>query len=167
MLLLSKFEYSDLSLKVIDLNVLILDIIQDFQTEISKRTIQWTISAIPNVIGDKVLLRLVFVNLISNALKFTKNCAKGEINIGYQMKEGEIILFVEDNGVGFDMNESSKLFTAFQRLDSGIAFEGTVIGLANVHRIINRHGGKFIFHYQKKVNFFYLDRILKQGNIVF
>jgi light-regulated signal transduction histidine kinase (bacteriophytochrome) len=95
------------------------------------------------VTGDLAMLRIVLVNLIANALKFTRSKDVAQIEIGYERKHGtEVIIFVRDNGVGFDMKYVDKLFGVFQRLHQQEDFEGTGIGLANVRRIINRHGGK-------------------------
>jgi PAS domain S-box-containing protein len=126
----------------VDLNDLIQDIMHDSETEIRGRNIQWKISRLPLVTGDRAMLRVVLANLIVNAVKFTRPKEFAEIEIGYEANESEITLFVRDNGVGFDMKYVDKLFGVFQRLHSQEDFEGTGIGLANVHRIIRRHGGR-------------------------
>ncbi|NJD08732.1 MAG: response regulator [Methylococcaceae bacterium] len=127
----------------IDLSALLQEVIRDFDQETKGRVIDWRIAELPAVIGDRPMLRMVLVNLVSNALKFTQPRAVAEIEIGcLPAKENETVLFVRDNGVGFDMNYADKLFGVFQRLHGADEFEGTGIGLANVRRIIGRHGGK-------------------------
>ena len=126
----------------VDLDALLREIIQEFGPETKGRVIHWHIANLPTVSGDQSMLRLALVNLLSNSLKFTRECTPAEIEIGCQMDEKENIFFIRDNGVGFDMAYVDKLFGVFQRLHHSDEFEGTGIGLANVHRIINRHGGQ-------------------------
>jgi light-regulated signal transduction histidine kinase (bacteriophytochrome) len=107
------------------------------------RNIVWNIHPLPTVRADRALLRLVLVNLISNAMKFTSKRAEAKIEIGCAPGGvGETVIFVRDNGAGFDPRYVHKLFGVFQRLHSQDEFAGTGIGLANVKRIINRHGGR-------------------------
>jgi light-regulated signal transduction histidine kinase (bacteriophytochrome) len=127
----------------VDLVKLVQEVIREFEPEAKGRTINWQISNLPVVTGDRAMLRIVIVNLIANALKFTRDREQAEIEIGYTKdKETGTAFFVRDNGVGFDPNYANKLFGVFQRLHRADEFEGTGIGLANVRRIIARHGGK-------------------------
>ncbi|MEW6400753.1 MAG: PAS domain S-box protein, partial [Chloroflexota bacterium] len=126
----------------VDLNEVVREVIHDARHETEGRDIQWKIASLPPVTGDRAMLRIVLVNLISNALKFTRTRTTTEIEIGYERKETEIVIFVRDNGVGFDMDYVDKLFGVFQRLHRADEFEGTGIGLANVRRVISRHGGR-------------------------
>ena len=122
---------------------MIREVIREFKPETEGRDIQWQIAALPRVTGDRAMLRIVLVNLISNALKFTEPRQQAEIEIGcIQESQNEAVVFVRDNGVGFDMNYAEKLFGVFQRLHRQEDFEGTGIGLANIRRIISRHGGR-------------------------
>jgi two-component system, chemotaxis family, sensor kinase Cph1 len=104
--------------------------------------VEWKIDDLPFVECDPILIRQVFQNLISNALKYSRPRSPAVIEIGQTEKEEEKVIFVKDNGVGFDMNYSDKLFGVFQRLHLAEEFEGTGIGLATVERIIKKHGGR-------------------------
>ena len=139
----SRMGRDEMARTQVDLGALVQDVIRDLGPETQGRGIDWRIDGLPEVTGDRPMLRVVLVNLISNALKFTRARARAEIGIGCQPgREGETIVFVRDNGVGFDMKYTNKLFGVFQRLHGVEEFEGTGIGLANVRRVINRHGGR-------------------------
>jgi PAS domain S-box-containing protein len=126
-----------------ELDGLVLQTLGDFQAETKERNIAWEIHPLPLVRADRALLRMVLVNLISNAVKFTSRRAQPKIEIGCAPGgAAENVIFIRDNGAGFDACYAEKLFGVFQRLHSQAAFEGTGIGLANVQRIIKRHGGR-------------------------
>jgi PAS domain S-box-containing protein len=127
----------------VDLGALMRDVIREFEPQTSGRAIDWRIADLPVVTGDRAMLRIVLVNLISNALKYTEPRAQAEIEIACVQDQGtETIISIRDNGVGFDMKYADKLFGVFQRLHGAEEFEGTGIGLANVRRVISRHGGR-------------------------
>jgi len=127
----------------VDLDELVREVIQELKRETEGRDIQWQIAPLPLVTGDRAMLRVVLVNLVSNALKFTRSRKIAQIEIGCERKnETEAVIFIRDNGVGFEMNYVDKLFGVFQRLHRQEDFEGTGIGLANVGRVISRHGGR-------------------------
>ena len=127
----------------VNLDQLIKNILSDLRLDLQGREISWTIALLPEVQGDPAMLRQVFMNLITNAVKFTGTRPMATIEIGVQHPSStEIVIFVRDNGVGFDMQYAPKLFGVFQRLHRADEFEGTGIGLANVRRIIHRHGGR-------------------------
>lgn len=138
----SSSENKELISTTVNLSNVIQKVIKSFEPEIRNRKVRWHIGTIPNVLGDEILLQLVIVNLISNALKFTKNKKETIITIDSRSTETENIFYINDNGVGFDMKEVDKLFSAFQRLHSSNEFEGTGIGLSSVRRIIERHNGR-------------------------
>jgi PAS domain S-box-containing protein len=132
----------------IDMREMIDQIIQDRVLECNGRRVTWEIKPLSTVAGDPSLLRLVWTNLLDNALKYTRPRPEAKIEIGQIAGDGngsaerETVFYVRDNGVGFDMQYASKLFGVFQRLHRAEDFEGTGIGLANVQRIVHRHGGR-------------------------
>jgi PAS domain S-box-containing protein len=127
----------------ISLDQLLQDVLAEVRRDAEGRQILWRIGALPAWYGDRSMLRLVLVNLVSNAMKFTRTRPEAEIEIGcMEDRQDRIVVFVRDNGVGFDMKYANKLFGVFQRLHPTEAFEGTGIGLATVQRIVHRHGGK-------------------------
>ena len=133
---------SDLHKTDVNLDELLQDALVDFQAETQKRGIVCEIRPLPVVQADRALLRMVLVNLLSNAVKFTTGMVQAKIEIGSTVGDGEAVIFIRDNGAGFDPKYAGKLFGVFQRLHSQKEFVGTGIGLANVQRIIHRHGGR-------------------------
>jgi PAS domain S-box-containing protein len=143
LLAFSRIRRSGMIKTDVNLDKLVQDALGDFQAETKERKIAWIIHPLPGVRADRALLRLVLVNLISNAVKFTGGRAEARIEIGCAPgRDGETVIFIRDNGAGFDPRYGHKLFGVFQRLHSQKEFEGTGIGLANVQRIIHRHGGR-------------------------
>jgi PAS domain S-box-containing protein len=139
----SRMGRNEMSKAQVDLDELVQEVIREFKHETKGRDIQWKVSSLPVVSGDRAMLRIVLVNLIANALKFTRLRETVQIEIGCEKKaETGTVIFIRDNGVGFDMKYAAKLFGVFQRLHHQKDFEGTGIGLANVRRIISRHGGR-------------------------
>jgi len=138
----SKTGRQQLRLEELDMNLVINEIIETLEPDTKNRKINWSISTLPHVYGDRSLLGLVWLNLLGNAIKFTKNVDDAKIELGFKEEKQYIIFYVRDNGVGFDMQYVHKLFGVFQRLHTHSEFEGTGIGLANVQRIIIKHGGR-------------------------
>jgi PAS domain S-box-containing protein len=127
---------------MVSLEQLVQEALGEVKQETGGRNVVWRVGALPAWYGDRSMLRLALVNLISNAAKFTRTRSQAEIEIGCKdQKKDQVVLFVRDNGVGFDMKYVNKLFGVFQRLHPPEAFEGTGIGLATVQRIVHRHGG--------------------------
>src|SRR6266853_5005142 len=127
----------------INLESLVREVVAEMAPDARGRRIVWRIGTLPICYGDPSLLGLVFTNLISNAVKFTRTRPQAAIEIdSLNHRPNEVVVFVKDNGIGFDINYKDKLFGVFQRLHSKDAFEGTGIGLATVQRIVHRHGGR-------------------------
>ncbi|HET9574792.1 MAG TPA: ATP-binding protein, partial [Nitrospira sp.] len=143
LLVFSRMGRQEMLRTTVNLNQLVKTVIHDLRLDLQAKPISWTIGSLPDVPGDPAMLRQVFMNLLSNAVKFTATRPKPRIEIGATRQfPGEVTIFVRDNGVGFDMQYVNKLFGVFQRLHRNDEFEGTGIGLANVRRIIHRHGGR-------------------------
>ena len=156
LLAFSRAGHSEMQTTKVNLDRLVQETVGNFKMDTKERNIAWEIHPLPTVQGDRALLRLVLVNLISNAVKFTGKRAAARIEIGCAPRKAEIevtsllsawpqeeaVIFIRDNGVGFDPRYAGKLFGVFQRLHRQEEFAGTGIGLANVQRIIHRHGGR-------------------------
>jgi light-regulated signal transduction histidine kinase (bacteriophytochrome) len=141
LLTFSRLSRAELQRTKIDSKKLITSILKTFKDEMVGRNVKINISELPDAMGDETLINQVWVNLISNALKYSRNKAKAVIDIGGKIEDDKTVFFIKDNGAGFDMKYAGKLFGVFQRLHKARDFEGIGIGLANVNRIIVRHGG--------------------------
>jgi signal transduction histidine kinase len=142
LLALSRVKHCQLRKTNLKLGEVVAAAVEDCAQEAKGRAIIWKIGPLPEVLADRSLLRQAVVNLLSNALKFTRTRQLPEIEIGATADNDQCLCFIRDNGIGFDMRYADKLFGVFRRLQSSPEFEGTGIGLANVQSIIQRHGGK-------------------------
>jgi PAS domain S-box-containing protein len=139
---LARVGRHSLELQVTGLNSVIAEVVSMLQPETEGRVVTWKIAELPTVECDPILIKQVFQNLLANALKFTRTRERALIEISSRRENGQLVILVRDNGVGFNMKYSDKLFGVFQRLHRAEDFEGTGIGLATVHRIIHKHGGR-------------------------
>ena len=143
LLAFSRIGRAEAQKTTVHLEPLMKGVVDEIAPDTKGRKIVWHIGNLPICYGDPAMLRLVFGNLVSNAVKFTQTCLQAEIEISsVNHTSDEVVVFVKDNGVGFDMKYKDKLFGVFQRLHSQEAFEGTGIGLATVQRIVQSHGGR-------------------------
>ncbi|HEY8540556.1 MAG TPA: ATP-binding protein [Steroidobacteraceae bacterium] len=138
----SRCSRQPLAKRPVELENLVQKVLPDLQAQNAGRTIELRIGKLPRCEADPSLLELALTNLLSNAFKFTRNRSPAVIEVGTTEADGEMVLYVRDNGAGFDMRYASKLFGVFQRLHSQSEFEGTGVGLSIVHRIVERHGGR-------------------------
>jgi PAS domain S-box-containing protein len=142
LLAFSRMGRAEMAKNSVSIDQTVREVLEALQPDMQGRKIVWQIDSLPEAEGDQAMLRLVWSNLISNALKYTRTREEARIEIGSTSDErGEVVYFIRDNGVGFDMEYADKLFGVFQRLHSDEEFEGTGIGLATVRRVIHRHGG--------------------------
>ncbi|HEV8366428.1 MAG TPA: response regulator [Pyrinomonadaceae bacterium] len=139
LLRLSRLGRQPLSKAPVDMEMLVGEVLGELHIERADRQVDIKVAELPDCVADRALLKQVFTNLLSNALKFTRNRERALIEIGC---EPEQTYFVRDNGAGFDMKNAHRVFGAFQRLHSQNEFEGAGVGLSIVHRIIVRHGGR-------------------------
>lgn len=139
----SKLGREELHKAEVDLNRLVREALRELEPATQDRDIVWTIDSLPHVAADQPMLRQLLENLLANAIKFTRGRSPAEIHVGSRLgQDGEVTVFVRDNGVGFDMRYYGKMFQIFQRLHSENDFEGTGIGLALAKRVVERHGGR-------------------------
>lgn len=142
LLAFSRLSRKQIEASPVDMTELANDVFQQLKHGFADQNIQFNLAALPGTAGDPSLIRQVFVNLLSNAAKYSKPRAQTVIDVNGRCENGDCIYYVKDNGVGFDMTYAPKLFGVFQRLHSVEEFEGTGVGLAIVQRIVQRHGGR-------------------------
>lgn len=143
LLMFSRMGRAEMHRVNVPTNKLIDEVLREMAGDLKDRNIEWDIASLPDVHADRAMLKQVWVNLISNAVKYTRHREHAAIKIWSQRNGREEVEFVvQDNGAGFDMAYADKLFGVFQRLHLAEEFEGTGIGLANVRRIVSRHGGR-------------------------
>jgi PAS domain S-box-containing protein len=138
----SRTGRQELHISEIDMNVVVRDAMNITNQDTIGRKIDWALGNLPVISADNHLMQLAWINLLSNAIKFTRTRETARIEIGSQENKKDYGFYIRDNGVGFDMNYAQKLFGVFQRFHLADEFEGTGVGLANVRRIVLRHGGK-------------------------
>lgn len=142
LLVFSRMAKTEMRVGKVGFDTLLQEVIQELQSDLEGREIIWRIHPLPEVEGDRAMLRQVWANLIWNAVKYTRTRQRAEIEIGHRSEERDDVFYIRDNGVGFDPQYANKLFGVFQRLHREDEFEGTGIGLANVRRIVHRHRGR-------------------------
>jgi PAS domain S-box-containing protein len=142
LLTFSRIGRAELNRVRFNLTDTVRDVQRELQPQLEGRRVTWSVSELPDVWGDPILLRQAVFNLLANAVKFTRPRGEARIEIGAETTTTEHIVFIRDNGVGFDANYAGKLFGVFQRLHPASEFEGTGIGLANTRRILQRHHGR-------------------------
>ena len=138
----SQMGRAALRLSDVDLGALVASIREELAPDCEGRQIEWHLLPMPIVVADAAFIHMVLRNLIDNAVKYSRTRDVAVIEVGAEQRSGEVVVYVRDNGVGFDMQYAGKLFGVFQRLHRMEEFEGTGIGLASVRRIVERHDGR-------------------------
>lgn len=156
LLIFSRITRTELVKEKTDLNKLVAEAFGVCAADIKENRIEFVSETLPEIFADREMIRLVLTNLFSNAIKYSSKKSVIRIEVGYSDLGNEIVIFVKDNGAGFDMKYYDKLFKVFQRLHTADEFEGTGIGLANVERIIRKHGGRV-----------WAESVLKQGSVFY
>src|SRR6267154_3870307 len=139
---LARLDRRSMDLQMTSLNSLVANVLHDLESETTDRKIDWRVGSLPSVNCDPGLIQQVFANLLSNAVKYTRHRERAVIEIDQSINNGQLVLFVRDNGAGFNPKYSEKLLGTFQRLHTDQEFEGTGVGLATVQRIVRKHGGR-------------------------
>lgn len=141
---LSRAGTAQLSAGAVDLSAIVRDVAAEETARLAGRAVEWVMAPLPAVRGDRTLLGQVFANLIGNAVKYTRTRPRARIQVGamHSPEAGDVVIFVRDNGVGFDPRQADRLFRVFERLHPPAEFEGAGVGLATVRRIVERHGGR-------------------------
>jgi PAS domain S-box-containing protein len=154
---LGRIGRHEVRLQVTGLNSIVNEVAEELKPECAGRQVEWKIDTLPFVECDPALMKQVFHNLLSNALKFSRPRSQAVIEVGQNVQEGTPVVFVRDNGVGFNMKYTDKLFGVFQRLHRVEDFEGTGVGLATVQRIVQKHGGRIwaVAELDKGATFFF------------
>jgi light-regulated signal transduction histidine kinase (bacteriophytochrome) len=166
LLKMGRIGRQELMCRSTDLNSLVGRALQDLELECEGRKIDWRIGDLPSVECDSGLMKQVFANLLSNAVKYTRPREQAVIEVGQVVLEGASVIFIRDNGAGFDQRYANKLFGVFQRLHSAEEFEGTGVGLATVQRIVQKHGGRIWAEAEvdKGATFFFALAASSQGS---
>ena len=142
LLTFSRLSRQPLNTRLVDTGKLVRNVLEEMSAQLDGRQVEVRVQDLPACHGDPALLKQVWINLLSNALKFTSKQETTVVEIGSAREQGENVFFMRDNGSGFDMKYADKLFGVFQRLHRAEEFDGTGVGLAIVQRIIHRHGGR-------------------------
>jgi len=142
LLAFAKMGREELRRETVAMAELVDEVQREMKRDTEGRDIRWQIEPLPQAFVDRAMLKQVWINLLANAVKYTRERQHAEISVGCKNLPNELEFYVRDNGAGFDMQHADKLFGVFQRLHTPDRFEGTGIGLANVHRIVARHGGR-------------------------
>ena len=142
LLAFSQVRHAPVKMRPVGVRRLAHEALEELQDEQEGRDVSVTIDNLPSCQGDRSLLKQVFLNLLGNALKFTRTCEKAEIEVGFRIVDGKTVYFVRDNGVGFDEKHANAIFLPFHRLHRNKGFEGSGLGLALVKRVVESHGGR-------------------------